>query len=434
MAIKTKRFINSTKNCSCSMTGVWRACAYCQGVVVIFHSPKACSHVARRMDLSSYYYSMGGGIREQNALIPVVSSQLEEKHSIFGGGERLQDCIRYAVRTYEPECIMVANSCVAGVIGDDVPSICEEMEAELKLPVLTIDCYGFLDGEYYKGYYDTAKLFVKRFMKPCCKEKNTALLLGDSGGTKGDYSLYATEKLQALGLKVIGQFPGFTSFKELPQLARAEYLVLLGRPGGHDNGLSDLATYMAEALHMQFVPNQYPLGLKSSEEWLRSWGRLLARETAAEELIAAERQILDQEIKKYIPVCKNKKVVFGMGRLLRYFHPGDLLEMLRLLQVDLRAVVLIDAYDVKEKAAVVELMKSLVEAPIYDLTDSRAETALAEAELVLTTHELQLGEKKQIFVPMIPKVGVKGLLSFMDVIYRLLCSKISTEGVTYVRN
>lgn len=45
MAIKTKRFINNVKNCSCSMPGVWRAVAYCNGAVVIFHSPKACAHV-----------------------------------------------------------------------------------------------------------------------------------------------------------------------------------------------------------------------------------------------------------------------------------------------------------------------------------------------------------------------------------------------------
>ena len=36
MAIKTKRFINNVKNCSCSMPGVWRAVAYCNGAVVIF--------------------------------------------------------------------------------------------------------------------------------------------------------------------------------------------------------------------------------------------------------------------------------------------------------------------------------------------------------------------------------------------------------------
>lgn len=434
MSIKTKRFINSTKNCSCSMTGVWRACAYCKGLVVVFHSPKACSHVARRMDLSSYYYSLGGGIKEQNALIPVVSSQLEEKHSIFGGGERLEDCLRYVVETYNPECIMVANSCVAGVIGDDVPSICEEMELELKIPVLTIDSYGFLDGEYYKGYYDTAKLFVKRFMKPLSKEKNTALLLGDSGGTKGDYSIYVTEKLEALGLKVIGQFPGYNAISEIPSLARAEYIVPLGRPGNHDNGLTDLASFMSERLDMHFIANRYPLGLKSSEEWLCEWGRLLNKEGIAQTIITEEKQLLEDGIKKYRPICKNKKVVFCMGRLLRYFHPGDFLEMLKLLEVDLFAIVLIDAYDAKEKFEVMALLQELAAVPIYDQKDALAEAVLAEAELVITTHELQLGEKKQIFVPMIPKVGVKGLLSFMDVIYRLLCSKICNGGVTYVRN
>ena len=33
------------------MTGVWKAVAFCQGVVVVFHSPAGCAHVASFLDL-----------------------------------------------------------------------------------------------------------------------------------------------------------------------------------------------------------------------------------------------------------------------------------------------------------------------------------------------------------------------------------------------
>ena len=61
MGIKTKRFINIRKSCSCSMPGVWRAVAYMDGVVVIFHSPRACAHIARTMDINTHYRAMGDG-------------------------------------------------------------------------------------------------------------------------------------------------------------------------------------------------------------------------------------------------------------------------------------------------------------------------------------------------------------------------------------
>ena len=83
MAIKTKRFISSRKSCSCSMPGVWRAVAYCQGVVVIFHSPKACAHVARTMDINAHYRTIADGRKENIGSVPLLASQLEEKDSIF---------------------------------------------------------------------------------------------------------------------------------------------------------------------------------------------------------------------------------------------------------------------------------------------------------------------------------------------------------------
>ena len=59
------------------------------------------------------------------------------------------------------------------------------------------------------------------------------------------------------------------------------------------------------------------------------------------------------------------------------------------------------------------------------------EALLEEAELVLTTHELQNKQIKQIFLPMLPRVGTRGELDFMELIYRRLCSRIK-GGLSYV--
>ena len=46
------------------MPGVWRAAAYCSGTVVIFHSPRACAHVARSMDINAQYRALANGSAE----------------------------------------------------------------------------------------------------------------------------------------------------------------------------------------------------------------------------------------------------------------------------------------------------------------------------------------------------------------------------------
>lgn len=97
MAIKTKRFVNSRKSCSCSMPGVWRAVAYCDGIVVVFHSPRACAHVARTMDINSHYRTLASGRQEERASVPLLSTQMQEKDSIFGGLDRLTQCLELSL-------------------------------------------------------------------------------------------------------------------------------------------------------------------------------------------------------------------------------------------------------------------------------------------------------------------------------------------------
>lgn len=432
MALQTKRFINSRKSCSCSMPGVYRAVAYSKGCVVIFHSPKACSHIARRMDLSSYFLAQACNNQENLPLVPLLSSQLEEKHSIFGGAERLEQCMEYAVKTYKPQCLVVAGSCVAGVIGDDVEALCEMAEAKYKIPVITVDSYGFLNGEYFQGYYETAKKLVQRFMQPQEKEKDTALLIGDASGPWGDYAKEVTRLLGALGIKVIGHFPSYCSIEEMKTLSRAEYLVPMGRSGQTDMELTKLAQLLDKRFGFKYIANQYPLGFSSTMEWIKAWGSLLGKPELAEKICQAEENKLKQSVAAYLPVTKGKATVFSIGRYLEYYHPGEMLELLELLQLDLKGVVLLDAYDKKSRAAMEQVVATLTKAPIYN--QQEAEELLNAAELVVTTHELKLEQVKQIFIPMIPKVGTLGAMDFMRIIYRLLCSRIKDGGVTYVRS
>ena len=428
MAIKTKRFIASRKSCSCSMPGVWRAVAYCEGVVVIFHSPRACAHVARSMDINAQYRAYAEGRREQEGAVPLLSSQLEEKHSIFGGAERLEACLDYALQEYKPQCLVIANSCVAGVIGDDVEAVARKKEAQYGVPVLQLDCCGFLDGEYYQGYYGMSELLIKRFFKPAPKEAGSVLLLGDNGGPWGHYATEVTRLLQALQVKVIGQFPGYMPFKALPRATSAEAVIILGGRGQSHEGLSKIASLLKEGFGMPYL-DQYPVGWQRTQAWLVAAGKLLQREELAAKALLQEKQHFDAALAKYLPVTKGKRVVLCIGRLLKYFHPESVLETIRLLQLDLTGIILLDAYDKAEREKMLQALAPAVQTQIYSA--AAGEPLLEAADLVLTTHELQNESIKQIFLPMLPKVGTTGELEFMELIYRRLASRIK-GGLSYV--
>lgn len=429
MGIKTKRFIAARKSCSCSMPGVWRAVAYCEGTVVIFHSPKACSHVARSMDINSHYSTLAESKAESKRTVPLLSSCLQEKHSIFGGADELSRCIDFAVEKYQPECIVIANSCVAGVIGDDVESVAAEAEQRHAVPVLTVDCYGFLDGEYYQGYFETATAVLKRFAEPQPKEARTAVLLGDNGGPWGHYAVEVTRMLGYMGVKVIGQFPGYMSLKEIRELPRAEFAIVLGGRGLTGAGLEKLAAFLQERYDVKYIKGVYPVGTADTEKWLFEVGKLLRCEEKVSAIRDGELRRLRECVGRFLAVTENKRTVLCIGRWLMYFNPAVILEIIEFLKLDLAGVVLLDAYDEKTRAEMHDAVKQCSSAPIYDSVDG--EKIISEAELILTTHELQGRTAKQIFLPMLPKVGVAGEIEMMEVIYRALCSRMTGGGIIY---
>ncbi len=430
MAIKTKRFINSRKSCSCSMPGVWRAVAYMTGVVVVFHSPRACAHVARTMDINAQYRTLADGRREERASVPLLSTQMQEKDAIFGGVERLTKCIRFALSTYQPKCLVIANSCVAGVIGDDVASVAREVEAEYNIPVLTVDCCGFLDGEYYEGYFAITRQLLERFVRPCAKVPRSVVLLGDNGGPWGPYATEVTRLLAELGIKVLGQFPGYMDFDALPQVAAAEAVIVLGGRGHIYKELDAIACQLRDEYGLKYLPDVYPVGLAQTLEWITKMGSLLGRSEAAGEVLELEEARLKKQVAKFLPITQSKKTVLCIGRLLKYFQPSTVMQTIRLLKLDLMGIVILDAYTDKEREEMLGAVRACAgDVPLYNTAEG--EKLMQQADVVLTTHELQNKDVKQIFLPMLPIVGITGELEFMQGICRCLCSRLK-GGMSYV--
>ena len=97
--------------------------------------------------------------------------------------------------------------------------------------------------------------------------------------------------------------------------------------------------------------------------------------------------------------------------------------------MDLTGIILLDAYDKAEREKMLQALAPAVQTKIYSA--AAGEPLLEAADIVLTTHELQNESIKQIFLPMLPKVGTTGELEFMELIYRRLASRIK-GGLSYV--
>ncbi|WP_416177886.1 nitrogenase component 1 [Dialister sp.] len=327
MALKTKWLFTKTKSMSCTMTAVWRAVVGCRGCAVIFHSPMGCVHVAASMDLGNHYRLSADGEREVEETVPLVSSNLREKDSIFGGIDRLHECIAYTMKTYHPECLLIASSCTAGVIGDDVDEEAASAETEYGIPVLSMPFAGFLGGEYSDGYYKTAKAIMDRFFVKNDHEPDSVVLLGDQMGPHGQYVREVTRLLSLLGLHVDYQFPGYVPFKDWKNVTKASYSIMLGT-AGQPAGMVDMAKTLETEFGVTCVGDVYPTGFEATCRWIRKVAETTGRKDLGDKVVEEETKRLTAAVSSYLPMTKGKKAAIAIGRGVRWYHPKETLASL----------------------------------------------------------------------------------------------------------
>ena len=432
MGTEAKRVVMRRTNCSCSMPGVWRALSFVRGALVIFHSPRPCAHIAHGMDVGSFHRLRAAGTKVRLSPVPLLTSSLSDAEAIFGGEDCLRECIRFAAEKYQPQAIFIANSCVSGVIGDDTCAVAEEMEQELGLPVSAVSAHGFLDGEYYAGYLDAARVLVDRFMKPAKRRAGSVVLLGDCGGVHGEYVKELRRLLGLLSLRVEGQFPSYLALSEMDVVPAAELLIVLGRRSDEKQALLvDLARHIHERFGTPYLADVYAVGADETKEWLRAVGRLCGREREAEEAIRAEEAAFQRAVDEVRPTLAERRVTFAIGRDLDWFQPKIVMRLLKKTDIELAGVVLLDSFLPGRREVMEEELVRLTDAPIACEGSREAEELFKAADFVLTTHELTDARLRQIFLALMPSVGWSMEKKLLHDMVHIVCRHESRGGLIY---
>ncbi len=432
MGTEAKRVVMRRANCSCSMPGVWRALSFVRGALVIFHSPRPCAHIAHGMDVWSFHRLRAAGAKVRLSPVPLLTSSLSDAEAIFGGEDRLRECIRFAAEKYRPQTIFIANSCVSGVIGDDTCAVAEEMEQELGLPVNAVSAHGFLDGEYYAGYLDAARVLVDRFMKPAERRAGSVVLLGDCGGVHGAYVKELCRLLGLLSLRVVGQFPSYLALSEMDVVPAAELLIVLGRRSDEKQALLvGLARHIQERFGTPYLADVYAVGSEETKEWLRAVGRLCGREREAEEAIRAEEAAFQRAVDEVRPTLTERRVTFAIGRDPNWFQPKIVMRLLKKVGIELTGVVLLDSFLPGRREVMEEAVVHLTDAPIAHEGSREAEELFKAADFVLTTHELTDARLRQIFLALMPSVGWSMEKKLLHDMVHIVCRHESRGGLIY---
>lgn len=440
MAVNKRRFIKDKVSYSCSMPGVWKAVAHSEGCVVVYHAPKACAHITEEMERNQYFRMLARReFTNPPYTAPLITSNIAKKESIFGGTSLLKKCLDYVVATYSPRYIMVTDSCVAGVIGDDSAAICQEAEKEHGIPVLYVDCHGFLDGEYYGGFINAAKLLIDRFMvkKEVPKVNSSAnapykvTLIGEKDGPGSLAIQQFCTLIEDFGLEIYKSFPGYCSIEDMQKIGESDFTVILGGTQKAYAYLREIADYMHEKLGVPHFASDYPIGWEGTKRWLDDFCVFLQTFKGQSDFKGEPRhQNIDIEAVKanvwrrfeegLVPFKKTLQeasIVLALGYINPSYDLSWVLEWLHLGQLTLNRVVILDNVPETQQATYRTMIQRFYpETPVVLET---AETVLPKEALIITTQELAEPFLRQLILPCLPPIGMAGLVQMYRKLFML---------------
>ncbi len=261
----------------CSTTQAACMVILVQDAAVISHGPVGCSSCFHEF---AFTYRVNSPLRDVAAPTQrkIFSTNLQETDTIYGGGEKLMAGIREVYERTHPNAIFVLTTCAAGIIGDDVESICDEAETALGVPVVAIFCEGFRSKVWTTGFDAGYHGIARKLIKPARERRSDVINVINFWGSD-----IFSEWFAAFGAK-----PNF-----ITPYSTVESLTWSSEAAATVQVCPTLGSYLGAALEQEFgvpeIKTAPPYGVAQTDRWFRELGKVLHKEQAAEDLIAAKK-------------------------------------------------------------------------------------------------------------------------------------------------
>ena len=253
-----------------------------QDGAVISHGPVGCASCLHEF---AFTYRVNYPLRGIERPTPrrIFSTNLKEKDTVYGGNIKLADTIREVYERTKANAIFVLTTCAAGIIGDDVESVCNEAEEELGIPVVAIFCEGFRSKVWTTGFDAAYHGIARKLIQKPRKRRNDMINVINFWGSDVFSEWFAP----------FGAKPNYiTPFSTVNGLKYASEAVATVQ------ACSTLGSYLGAVLEQDFgvpeIPAAPPYGIAQTDRWFRALGKVLGKEEIAEKIIAEKR-------KEYLP-------------------------------------------------------------------------------------------------------------------------------------
>ncbi len=302
-----------------------RACVFCGSRVVLYPIADALHLVHGPIGCASYTWDIRGAMSSGPELHrSSFSTDLREKHVVFGGETQLYNALHELIDKHHPKAAFVYSTCIVGVIGDNVQSVCKRVTAEKNIPVIAVMAEGF-QGSKKDGY------------KIACDALSTLVGTDDSKEVSpysinilGDFNLAGelwilAEYYKRMGVQILASLTGDGRVKDIQNAHRAALNVVQC-----SGSMLHLAKMMKEKYGIPFIKVSY-FGIEDMSDALYDVAKFFNNElimNEARELVKDELTQLLPALEPYKKALQGKKAAIYVGGA---FKAISLVKALRLI-------------------------------------------------------------------------------------------------------
>ncbi|CAE10458.1 nitrogenase molybdenum-iron protein alpha chain [Wolinella succinogenes] len=300
-----------------------RGCAYAGSKGVVWGPVKDMVHISHG-PIGCGQYSRGGrrnyyiGTTGVDTFVTVnFSTDFQERDIVFGGDKKLQQAID-EINDLFPlnHGITVQSECPIGLIGDDIQAAARKKSAETGKTVVAVSCEGFRGVSQSLGHH-IANDTIRDIMFPLSDEVNKDFVATPYDvAIIGDYNIGGDAwssriLLEEMGLRVIAQWSGDSTFKEITAGPKAKLNLLHCY-----RSMNYVARHMEKEYGIPWMEYNF-FGPSKIEASLRAIAKHFGPEIEkkAEEVIAKYKAITEAVIAKYKPRLEGKTVMLYVGGL-----------------------------------------------------------------------------------------------------------------------
>lgn len=303
------------------------ACVFCGSRVVLYPITDALHIIHGPIGCAAYTWDIRGALSSGRSIYRnSYSTDLQEKHVIFGGEKQLYQSLNELIDELDPKAAFVYSTCIVGVIGDDVEAICKKVETEKGIPVLPVQSEGF-QGSKKDGYKIACDALSK-----LVGTKDNKLVKSVSINILGDFNLAGElwmlkEYYSQMGIQINATITGDGRIDDICNAHKASLNVVQC-----SGSMIHLAKSMKEKYGIPFMKVSY-FGIEDMSDALYEVAAFFKEDI----LMDKARLLVSKELKKLLPALEyyrekleGKKAAIYVGGA---FKAISLVKALRLIGV-----------------------------------------------------------------------------------------------------